>query len=545
MKKYSKLLSILLAIVILTVMSASCTTTQKNDVQSTGTTAAGQVERLSVSMTVKAQYATPDDAKYLKIMEDKYNLDIDLWDCFGEQYANQVNARIASGTIPDIISMSGLDLNEYIRQGVVIEMPDTDIIQYMPKYHADLLTLTQTPFKYSKINGVNYGVPYTTADGIYHFTIIWRDDWLKNIGIDKVPETLDECEDAFYKFTKDDPDQNSTDDTYGLSNLGMLPIFGAFGPIPYNNSPENLSLYKALKGDEIVFAATQPEMKEALLLLNKWYKDGIIDPEFVTGERKEGHWSATQAFSSGRIGYTSAGQYYNTGKTDEIGRDGRIYKMFKDTQTALGFPDTTYTHGRPPIGPDGNSGTIKWGVEGGVSFAFGKPLENDKEKQKKIFAWWDEMWTDQDNYMEVIYGIKDEDWTQDPVTGVVNIGLGPDTKDAFAKDEIPTIGLGYQFMPDMANRMKQETPKYYEFADKVADYSGAGYVDPMGSATLETNTMYAADLVKITLIAYVDMITGKKPIDTYFDQYVKEMEAAGMTELLEEANEWWKVSQSN
>ena len=502
-------------------------------------------KKIKISMATYGQYAVAKDAKYLKIMDDKYNIDLDIWECYGDEYITQVNARIAGGEIPDIINMSpGLSVPEYVKQGIIIEVPETFIQQYLPKYYADLYSTSQAPFKYCKINGKNYGIPGTSADGIYHFTVIWRSDWLKNVGIDKTPETIDEFEAAFYKFTNEDPDKNGKKDTYGLSNLGMIPVFGAFGYIPYNNSPDKLAEYNALKDNKIVHASTQPEMKDALKLLNKWYKDGVIDPEFVTGERKEGHWSASQAFATGRIGYTSSGMYYNTGRTSEIGRDGRVYKLVVDTQKALGNTTADYIHGRPPIGKDGKSGTIKWGVEEGVCFAFGKSLENDLEKQIRIAMWFDDLWMTQDNYMSAIYGIKGVDWTQDSATGALQTGLGPDTKEAFANDETTKIGLGFMFVPDVVSAMKKETPKYYEFADKVASYT-PDYVDPVGGAPLESVTKYGTDLAKITLTAYYDMITGKKDVDTYFDQYVKQWEAAGGIELLKEANDWWSANGSS
>ena len=509
---------------------------QQSDTASTA--AVDTSKRIKVSMATMAQYAVPSDAKYLKIMEDKYNIDLDMWECYGEEFINQINARIASGEIPDVINMSpGLSVPEYVKQGIIIEMPESFIKENLPKYYADLYSVSSAPFKYCKVDGKNYGIPGTSADGIYHFTCIWRSDWLKNVGIEKTPETLEEYETAFYKFATGDPDQNGKKDTYGLSNLGMIPVMGAFGCIPYNNSPENLAEYRTLKDGKIVHAATQPEMKEALKLLNKWYKDGIIDPEFATGERKEGHWSSSQAFATGRIGFTSCGQYYNTGRLDEMGRDGRVYKLFKETQTALGNTTSDYVHGRPPIGKDGKSGAIKWGVEEGVYFAFGKPLENDVEKQKRIAMWFDDLWMNQDNYMSAIYGTKDVDWKQDPTTGDLQFGLA-DTKTFEDNDEKSKIGLGFMFLPDIVSAMKKETPKFYDFADKVATFT-EGYVDPVGSAPLPSLEKYRVDLAKMTLTAYYDMITGKQPIDTYFDQYVKDWDAAGGAEVIKEANDWY------
>jgi putative aldouronate transport system substrate-binding protein len=496
---------------------------------------------IKLSMTVAGTYAVEPDAKYLKIMEDKYHLDLDIWQCYGDEYANQVNARIAGGEVADIFNMGGLNLTDYVSQGIVIEMPETFIAQNMPKYYADLYNTSDSPFKYCKIDGKNYGIPGTSADGVYHFTVIWRSDWLKAVGIEKTPETIAEFEDAFYKFANNDPDGNGAKDTYGLSNLGMIPVFGAFGCIPYNNTPDSLGEYLTLKDGKIVSAATQPEMKEALKLLAKWYKDGVVDPEFVTGERKEGHWSATQAFCNGKIGYSSPGQYYNTGRTSEIGRDGRVFKMFTETQTSLGNTKADYVHGRPPIGPDGKSGTIKWGVEEGVTFAFGKTMENDTERQIRVAMWFDDLWMTQDNYMSAIYGIKGEDWTQDPTTGVVTTGLGADTKTAFENDETTKIGLGFMFLTDIVSAMKKETPKYYEFADKVANYT-EGYADPVAGAPLASKAQYGVDLAKITLIAYYDMITGKQDVDAYFDTYVSDWMAAGGSEVIREANEWYAMN---
>ncbi|MFQ9074388.1 MAG: hypothetical protein ACLR5J_01780 [Lachnospiraceae bacterium] len=47
------------------------------------------------------------------------------------------------------------------------------------------------------------------------------------MGIDKVPETLDEFETAIYAMTFD-PDGNGKNDTYGLSESALTAVFGAW-----------------------------------------------------------------------------------------------------------------------------------------------------------------------------------------------------------------------------------------------------------------------------------------------------------------------------
>ena len=51
-----------------------------------------------------------------------------------------------------------------------------------------------------------------------------------------------------------------------------------------------------------------PEMKEALERIAKWYQDGVIDPEFVTGENQGGYWALSHSFINGRIGVSGGGR---------------------------------------------------------------------------------------------------------------------------------------------------------------------------------------------------------------------------------------------
>ncbi|MFD0717029.1 hypothetical protein [Paenibacillus sp. GCM10027626] len=55
-----------------------------------------------------------------------------------------------------------------------------------------------------------------------------RKDWLDNVGIDKLPETLDEYHEVLRRFTFNDPDQNGKNDMYGGHGI-QLYLRGAFG----------------------------------------------------------------------------------------------------------------------------------------------------------------------------------------------------------------------------------------------------------------------------------------------------------------------------
>ena len=139
---------------------------------------------------------------------------------------------------------------------------------------------------YSYYEGKNYGVPNLFYTGKAPFIGMWRMDWLKNAGIDKVPETLDEMHDAFVAFTNGDPDKNGKKDTYGMTgdltatHFTFTEIFGAFGVLPFN--------WMEVDG-KVVYGGLQPETKQALALLAQWYKEGLISPDFITDIKTERH----------------------------------------------------------------------------------------------------------------------------------------------------------------------------------------------------------------------------------------------------------------
>ena len=126
---------------------------------------------------------------------------------------------------------------------------------------------------------------------------------MANVGIEKEPETIAEWTDLFYAFANDDPDGNGTNDTYALSKSGMKPFWGLSGYCD--------ATWSKLPDGTIGYGNVQPEMKEVLAMFAKWYADGVLDPEYITGENTGGYWALSHSFLNGRIGMTSHGSYYH------------------------------------------------------------------------------------------------------------------------------------------------------------------------------------------------------------------------------------------
>lgn len=264
--------ALLLTLVMLASLFAGCASQSGKEQPTTtaqGTTAAvteKPAEPVQVEWLAYQTLAEPDtNSAIVKAFEAKYNAKFSFWFVDNEKYDDALNVKLASGDMPDFMRVSGTDrIEKLVKQGVLGEVTEETIRSKAPNYAAlvDKFDTDKVMFNSTKFEGKNYGIRRFNVDGTYPQIMVWRKDWLKNVGIEKVPETLQEFEDAMYKFRNNDPDKNGKKDTYGISNNGMLSVAGAFGNTPIGNFRGNPVpwLYFMMKGDNIVYTATQPEM---------------------------------------------------------------------------------------------------------------------------------------------------------------------------------------------------------------------------------------------------------------------------------------------
>ena len=384
------------------------------------------------------------------------------------------------------------------------------------------------------LNGVNYAIPTYNYNNRFHVASVWRDDWLKNVGITKIPETLEEFEEAFYKFRNEDPDGNGKKDTYAISDKGIFnSIFGAFGYLPHvMNSTD--AMWREKDG-KLAYAGIQPEMKEALALLAKWYKDGIIDPEFLTGENTGGHWSNSQAFLNGRIGYTANGVYYHV--IPPVAEEDAGSAFYKDFKSIAG-PDATYAIGKPPKGDSEIYGNFGGGTCSMGGIVFGKQLEEDEEKLNKILEIINTINTDKELYNISVYGFEGEHWDKSE-SGLIISKEGVASSAERAKIGAANIfSLGGLYPKEWrTSDVDGITKKKYEWAEQNTGYA---MIENDLVVDLDEISQYSSLLDKMREEAYIEIITGEKPVE-YFDEFVGEFLENGGQKMIDAANEWYST----
>lgn len=491
-------------------------------------------EPITISWLAYQTDAQPDpDSPIVKAVEERYNVKFDFWFVDNQKWDDTLNVKFAAGEVPDIFRLkTKSNLSKYIQQGIVGELPISVLEEKAPSYmkmveEYDTENLMWMP---TTIDGKNYGFTFPALRNTYPTNLVWRLDWLKAVGIDKVPETLEEFETAMYKFAKEDPDGNGVDDTYGLSNTVMPTVLGAFGPIGVRDFKGNPlpALQWQKDGDGVKLSALNPETKQGLELLQKWYQDGIIDPEFITGENTGGYWALSQAFINGRIGVTGAIMYDHWVpplSEDHLG--GAAYQEFIKVNPDLVYGED-FVLGTAPVGPTGASGTDLWGYIA-ETMVLSSECVKDQRKVDVIMQMLEDLVADEEYYMMVRYGIEGEDYIRKE-DGEVVTKIG---------DPAATIQRGisvFTFLSSIPEYEKKCQPKMYEFADQN---KGTGYMSMPVSST-DASTQYMTTLQTLTVEYFTKIVTGEYSIDK-FDEYVQKMKENGADELEKQTNEAWKA----
>jgi len=526
MKKWRKL-SLLLAIVATLLAACSGNDGNSNSGANTGTNAgangggandAPSSEEPIVIATNASTWEIPtnDDNPTQQYLEEKYNVKFVNMRGTDENF----KVMVGSGEIPDIFShnISEADMTNWARQGVIASLDIEEIRQHMPSYIAHVEEINPMAWAPGNIDGDNYGVPRTWLNGAYGFIPTFNGEWLKAIGYAEPPKTLEELEDVFTKFRNNDPDGNGQKDTYALSGRGkdvrvqlFNSIYAAHGSIPYH--------FMLAADGSVTWGGITDEAKEATKLLNKWYKEGIIDPEFMTDDGA----LLDQKWNSKKIGYI----------------DHKMYHHLFGAQAADTENGITAVYGKGLVGPSDESLVMSNGASQ-VPLLFGKQVEEDDAKRVRILQMLEDLATNDEAYLRTVFGVEGESY--DMVDGT------PLMKEAFTTtpDKAREMGIGGYYNPLIER--DTSTWKFHFTKDKLAfrDTVNDGQKtlsDILGPTALETKGKYMATLQTLQDEFYVKAIIGDDDIDAAFEAFKQQWLKSGGEELLDEANKVYQARQ--
>ena len=466
-----------------------------------------------VDATAKASYV-------LKALEGKFNVVFENRGIDGSKYMDQYQMLIASGDIPDIFTWIDVPTyTKYATQGVLAELPLTTIEKHAPRIDAWLKkSVNGNPYSGFIRDGKNYALPNYSIMAEHFNAFAIRQDWLDNVGIGKTPETLEELEAVFDKITNGDPDGNSKKDTFGWSTDGsgintlFYPVFGAYGVYPGMFAEEN---------GEIVRGEIQEGAKQALVLLNKWFKSGYLDPEFLVNK-----WdNVTEKWLAQKFGAVTWA-WWELSPADAFWSGSFKEKLLeKNPQANLSVIPF-------PKGPEGKSGSYQ-NYPLNSFIAFGKPLEKDQAKLQKYLEVMDESSMNPEQKEFVTYGEKDKTFVKND-SGDYQF-IAPYEDEAKRKEYGIGLDPGSNHQDYTLQFQFMTKHKYLSYIDDIMKIAAGKFDILYGIDKPVYNSLYDS-LSKYTYKSYVEFITGRKSLDE-FDAFVSEWKNMGGDKIMEEARQ--------
>ncbi|MDF2961016.1 MAG: transporter substrate-binding protein [Paenibacillus sp.] len=278
-----KMLTLLAAILIVT--ATGCQSTVSND------SVKDQSDK-PVTISIIDKDIQPDD-KLLKGIEDGMkadgkNVKLQLVQVQSGNYAQSLGLQLQSGNIPDLIYFQGGDYQFAITQKILEDL--TPFIQKSTYVKASM-----TPFNLERTKNYPYLVWLSPTDNVVP---VIRQEWLNKTvsGKDLLANPTIE---NYYNFFKEVKEKNSAKFTYTTAgNLDELDaVFGqAFGLT---------STWIKGSDGQYVFGKTTSFEKNKLEYYAKMFKDGLLDPEFLTKKfdtKEKAFYDGQAAIIAGRQG---------------------------------------------------------------------------------------------------------------------------------------------------------------------------------------------------------------------------------------------------
>lgn len=456
-----------------------------------------------------------------KLVENKFNVKLKMLPItWGEQ--EQCNLMFADGTIPDVYSAHNvMEFTKLASQGIIRPFTEEMVRSKAPTFAKQIDDIIgPTGWKSVTINGKLYGLqrPWYSGNGSSDMMAI-RKDWLDNVGITKLPETINDLEVICDKFTNGDPDKNGKKDTYALSGSyykSFQYVFGAFGAV----APDDVTIDWTIKNDKVSFSPVTTGYKDALKVLAAWFKKGYIDPEVVITSTKRDQYR--EKWVNGKFGILEDDPWWMA--TDAIQSQGpAAMVMQKD-------PKANVVCFNAPKGPNGDSGVYRYPAILGDIIVFGKDVTD--EKLARILEMIQVENTDEKLKMQLYYGEEGKDWSV--VNGLYTVN--PKVTNEMYNKEIGSMGVSLVDVDmDLWKKMNSAAAMIPYQVDAnnptlpIFTYSNFGVSDTLTKRGTDMDTIVREYLWKA--------ITGKVDIDGTWDGYVKNWMDAGGVKATQEVND--------
>lgn len=428
----------------------------------------------------------------------------------------QYGILIAAGEYCDIMAESakyfgGADAG--VDDGVLLELSPY-LETYAPDYYNSVMQLENYVRYLTTDSGniVNFmGRSYSTG-----ISAIIRQDWLEALGLD-APVTYDDYYDVLTAFKVEyDPQQPIAMLVGGSPNANSLS--SGFGIDFYLN---NMGIsyeesFYAVDG-VVKFGLAEPEFKDYLIMLNKWYGDGLINPDFVNNQTTMAG-GITSAIAAGSVGIWYGGDDYFAA---DYGTADPNYDALAITDPVMNKGDILHT----------GEATMARGRPQGYAVS----ISAKSEYPEVVLMWLNYFFTEEGMKL-ANYGIEGVtfEYAADGSVQFLDIIAAPTEMTQFAAKAINTA----QMIPNYEIKGRWASIYTSDEQSVVTDVWNSNrdtewlYYGTLTAAEGEEFNVLFADINTLSLESIAKFITGDTSLDD-FDNFISQMYDRGLEKCIE------------
>ncbi len=251
---------------------------------------------------------------FFQQIEDQTGVHVSFDEVKDPEWVNSVSLAFARNKQPDLILRGSLDIEEYgVSRHLLLPLDEYMAKGFLPHYAA-LLENSGLESQLTASDGHMYQLGFLISQSVNtngHFFL--NHDWLSALGL-PVPKTVDELTDTLRHFKQDDPNGNGLADeiplefTFDDNITGVYNLFSFFG-LPLNEE----YVYLDEEG-RVAFAPESPAFVRAAEWLNRMYREGLLDVDFIS--QGSNIWAAK--VNQGNVGMFSYWRLQNTALASEV-----------------------------------------------------------------------------------------------------------------------------------------------------------------------------------------------------------------------------------
>ncbi|MGO4541401.1 extracellular solute-binding protein [Paenibacillus sp. 2TAB19] len=529
MKQSNKRKLLAVGITVFTLIASACGNTSNNG-NNTGASASpnsspaanatdapsqsADPAKISIFVSNHARQIPPGKSMELptvKYLAEKTNTNLDITFLPHENYMEQLRLKFASGDLPDVHMVWGIENSELVTNDLAI-----DLKPYLEKYGQNLLKNTpQSAWDAVTLNGKILAIPQVAQGNAPAERVIFvRKDWMDKLGL-QAPKTSDEFLDMLRAFRDKDPNGNGKQDEIPFSSREKFEwadnIFGMYGV--------NLDSNTLING-EVMPGFVTPNMKQALGMLRTMYEEKLIDAEFLTN---------TRAVWDQKI------------KSDLVGSWNHVVfgvwePWQKELNTLLADKNPNVVAIPTPhgVGYDGEVGRVEKSVL--KTFVVNKDAKNP-EAIVSMFDWL----ISEEGQLFSDLGIEGQTFTKEG-TELKYVGDKEDADLLWRQDIFTMHGFNEE-----AQKVKINNEEAFnKLIETIGISRNEGITNPTaGMPPSEALTKNAELSYKGGLFqeAAAKIIIGEKPLD-YFDEFVASWKKQGGDAAIKEMTDWYNANRN-